>query len=99
MAKKDVVTAQSAVDNTALTENSKVEVKQKQKKDKKKNKNKPNKIAQSTRETASELKKVTWPSFKNVVKDTSIVIAFVIVFAVILFGIDTFLSWIVGLMA
>ena len=95
MSKKEVLAEQTAVENTALSENAK-NAKEKPKKDKvkKDKKKKDNKIIKSTRETASELKKVTWPSFKNVVKDTGIVLAFVLIFAI-----DTFLSWIVGLIA
>ena len=59
---------------------------------KKKKEKKPSKIAKKVRETNSELKKVTWPSFATVVKKTGVVIAVVIIFIVILFGIDRLLS-------
>lgn len=59
---------------------------------KKKKEKKPSKIAKKVRETNSELKKVTWPSFSTVVKKTGVVIAVVIIFTVILFGIDRLLS-------
>ncbi len=58
----------------------------------KKKEKKPSKIAKKVRETNSELKKVTWPSFATVVKKTGVVIAVVIIFTVILFGIDRLLS-------
>ena len=59
-------------------------------KDKKKKEKvkKPSKIAKSLKDTGNELKKVTWPGFKQVVKQTGIVLAFVLVFAVVLFGFE-----------
>ena len=71
----------------------------KKEKDKKKGK-KENKrgLIKKTKETASELKKVTWPSFADVVKKTGIVIAFVIIFGLLIFGVDMLLSWLVGLL-
>ncbi len=88
--------------NTSTDNNKKnkvVEVKAKDvgKKDKKKDK-KPNKIAKSLKDTGNELKKVTWPKFKDVVKQTGIVLAVVIVFAVVLFGIDQLCSLLTGLL-
>ena len=47
------------------------------------------------KEIFSELKKVTWPSFKEVVKQTSIVLAIVVVFAVVLLGIDQLCNWLI----
>ena len=67
--------------------------------DKKKNKvKKPSKTAKKIKETTSELKKVTWPSFLTVVKKTGVVLAVVIIFAVVLFGIDRLLSWLFELL-
>ena len=70
------------------------------KKDKKKDKKKNNKksLIKKTKETASELKKVTWPSFSEVVKKTGIVIAFVVIFGLLIFGVDTLLGWLVSLL-
>ena len=70
------------------------------KKDKKKDKKKDNKksLIKKTKETASELKKVTWPSFSEVVKKTGIVIAFVVTFGLLIFGVDTLLGWLVSLL-
>lgn len=59
---------------------------------------KPNKIAKSLKDTGNELKKVTWPKFKEVVRQTGIVLVFVIVFAVVLFGFDRLCSWLTGLL-
>lgn len=70
------------------------------KKDKKKDKKDKNKkgLIKKTKETASELKKVTWPSFGEVVKKTGIVIAFVIIFGLLVFGVDTLLGYLVTLL-
>ena len=93
--------------NNQNTENQ-VEVKQNKKvvevkakdvaKDKKKKEKakKPNKIAKALKDTGNELKKVSWPGFKQVVKQTGIVLAFVLAFAVVLFGFDQLCSWLTG---
>ena len=66
-------------------------------KDKKKKKDKkPSKIAKSLKETSSELKKVTWPKFGEVVKKTGIVLAVTAAFLLVVFGIDRLCSWLVG---
>ena len=49
------------------------------------------------KETVSELKKVTWPSFGTVVKNTGMVLAVVLIFGLVVFGIDSLLSWIIKL--
>lgn len=54
---------------------------------------KPNKIAKSLKDTGAELKKVTWPKFSEVVKQTGIVLVVVLVFALVLFGLDMLCSW------
>ncbi|MGN1040945.1 MAG: preprotein translocase subunit SecE [Candidatus Fimimonas sp.] len=46
----------------------------------------------------SELKKVSWPTFKTVLKNTGIVLLVVLIFSVIIFGFDTLVSWLVSLM-
>ncbi len=45
------------------------------------------------KETFSELKKVTWPSFSTVIKQTGIVLAVVVIFLVVLTGFDLLLGW------
>lgn len=65
---------------------------------KKEKKVKERKLAKKTKETVSELKKVTWPSFGKVVKQTAVVLGVVLFFTVILFGIDRLLSWLFGLL-
>ena len=68
-------------------------VKKEQKEDKKLKNNKnvkkdKGKFRRKTRETVSELKKVTWPTFTEVCKRTGVVLVVVLVFAVIIFGMD-----------
>ena len=91
---------QNTENNVEVKQNNKVvEVKakdvakDKKKKDKAK---KPNKIAKSLKDTGNELKKVSWPGFKQVVKQTGIVLAFVLIFGVVLFGFDRLCSWLSG---
>ena len=57
---------------------------------------KPNKVVKATKETFSELKKVTWPEFMTVVKKTGVVLVFVVIFAAVFFGMDRLLSWLFG---
>lgn len=71
--------------------------KDKKKKDKKKDKN--GGIGKKTKETLSELKKVTWPSFGEVCKKTGVVIAFTLLFGLFLFGVNTLLGYLSGLLA
>lgn len=63
-----------------------------QKKDKNKIK-KPNKVVKSLKDTGNELKRISWPPFKQVVKQTGVVLVFVIVFVVVLFGFDRLCYW------
>lgn len=66
-------------------------------KSKKKDKvKKPNKIAQALKNTGKEIKKVTWPKFADVVKQTGVVLAVVFVFAFVIFGFDRLCSWLTG---
>ncbi len=41
----------------------------------------------------SELKKVTWPTFRTVLKNLGIVLLVVLFFAVIIFGVDTLFAY------
>ena len=41
----------------------------------------------------SELKKVTWPNFTTVLKNTAIVLLVVLFFAVIIFGVDSLFAY------
>ena len=64
----------------------------KAKKAKQKKEKKTNKLVKKVKETGSELKKVTWPSFSTVVKSTSIVLAFVLISTIVLFGFEYLLG-------
>ena len=59
---------------------------------------KPEKQKRSrVKETVSELKKVSWPSFGKACKQTGTVLAVVAVFMLVVFGIDSLLTWIINL--
>ncbi len=47
----------------------------------------------------SELKKVTWPSFKTVLKNTGIVLLVVLFFAIIILGSDYLFAWLLSLIS
>ena len=65
--------------------------------DKKKDKKEKGKLKRKAKETSSELKKVSWPSFGEVCKKTGVVLVVVLVFAVVIFGIDYCLGLLVNL--
>ena len=46
----------------------------------------------------SELKKVSFPSLAKTVKQTGVVLSVVLVFTLVLFGIDRLLSWLYNLL-
>ena len=89
---KNIVTADPNLDNTAVSENAKKPAKVEKTKKKVKKDKKPSKVGKMFKETGSELKKVTWPTFKETVKRTGIVLAVVIFFGVVLFAFDFVLS-------
>jgi len=74
---------------------------EKEKNNKGKKEKKPSKLKQKSKEVVSELKKVIWPTPSQVVKKTATVIAVVILFSIVLLGIDTVLelvyNWFFGL--
>ena len=47
----------------------------------------------------SELKKVSWPNFKTVLKNTGIVLLVVLFFAVIIYGADALFTWLISLLS
>ncbi len=49
-------------------------------------------LGKKIKESASELKKVSWPTFGKTVKQTGVVIAVVVLCTLVLFGIDRLLS-------
>jgi len=105
---QEVATENVAAEEVATKEEVKVETKQeKTKKDNsaKSNKNKKkakkdnsNSVGKRIKGTASELKKVTWPKFSEVVKQTGVVLAFVAITVVLLLGVNSLLGWIFGLL-
>ena len=63
--------------------------------DKKSNKKQTTKkggIGKKIKESVSEIKKVNWPTFKKVVKQTGMVISVVAICTLVLFGFDRLLS-------
>ena len=72
--------------------------KAKNQKNAKKNKKEKTSLKQKTKETFSEFKKVTWPTFADVCKRTGVVLVVVLIFAVIIFGMDYGLGALVKLL-
>lgn len=70
----------------------------KQKDNKKKAKKPAESRPNKAKETVAELKKVSWPTFGKVVKNTLLVIFIVVLSTLVLFGIDYGLSWIYKLL-
>ena len=64
----------------------------KNKKLKKEKKEKKGGLFKKLKEAWSELKRVTWPGFSTVVKKTGVVILVVLIFTVVLFGIEYLLG-------
>ena len=94
---EEIETQNKIVDGAVVQREEKPKKKDDKAKAKKKEK-KQSKIAKTTKETVSELKKVTWPTFGEVVKKTGIVIAFVVLFGLFIYGVNTLLAWLVGLL-
>jgi preprotein translocase subunit SecE len=88
----------TASGETVVTESAK---KQKDNKSNKKNK-KPNvfrRIGGKFKDIFSELKKVNWPTFGKVVKQTGIVLAVVVIFLVVITAFDFGLTKLLGLIS
>lgn len=51
-----------------------------------------------TKETMSELKKVSWPSFGKTMKQTGMVISVVVIFMLLVLGFDTLCSTLIDLL-
>ncbi len=63
---------------------------------------KPNlfvRMGRKLKEVFSEIKKVTWPSFGKVIKSTGVVIAVIVVFLIVLTGINYGLNSLLGLIS
>lgn len=89
---KEVVAADQNLNETAAEQNAKKPEKVEKTKKKVKKEKKPSKVGKMLKETGSELKKVTWPTFKETVKRTGVVLAVVIFFGVVLLAFDYVLS-------
>ena len=50
---------------------------------------------ETAREARSEIRRVVWPTRQETIQTTAIVILLMILFALILWGLDSFLSWLV----
>ena len=88
----------AATSESVSAENNK---KQNAKKTNNKNK-KPNffkRIGLKFKDIFSELKKVNWPTFSKVVKQTGIVLAVVVIFLVVITGFDYGISALLGLIS
>lgn len=62
---------------------------------------KPNiflRMGKKIKEVFSELKKVTWPTFPTVLKQTGVVIAVVSFFLIVIFGFDSLMSFFYSLL-
>lgn len=94
---KEVVEVQPQEPKTKAPKKEKSKPEQK-KADKKQKEHKQSKLGKKVKETASELKKVSWPTFGSVLKKTGVVLAVVLIFAVVLFGIDRLLTWLFELL-
>ena len=103
MSKKENVEVQENAQE--VVKETKVEKKDNKKNDKKNVKNtkkkdvkEKGKFKRKAKETFSELKKVTWPTFGEVCKKTGVVLVVVLIFAVVIFGMDAGLGALVSLL-
>ena len=67
----------------------------------KNNEKKPNlfkRMGTGVKEIASELKKVTWPTFGKVMAETGVVLVVVFFFLLVILGFDSLLSWLFSLL-
>lgn len=87
------------IENEAIKENSKAAKAVKVDKSKQQKKSKPQEKVKRSRakETVSELKKVSWPSFAKTMKQTGMVISVVVIFMLLVIGIDQLLIWLLSL--
>lgn len=103
MSKKDNNVEATETQQATVVENT--EKKDKKTNDKKNTKNtkkkdvkEKGKLKRKAKEGFSELKKVNWPTFGEVCKKTGVVLVVVLVFAVVIFGMDYGLGALVNLL-
>ena len=66
------------------------------------NNKKPNwfrRVGAKCKETFSELKRVTWPSFTTVLKTTGVVLVIVAAFLIVVTGVDQLLTFLLNLIS
>ena len=83
----EVVETKEPAQNKKTANKAEVKGKKKGKKEKKENK-----LVRRLKETGSELKKVSWPTFKQTLKKTGVVLAVVLFFGLVLFTFDYVLT-------
>ena len=93
-------TADVTTEAPAEAKESKKQDKVKDKQDKKNNNKKANKEPKKSKakETFAELKKVTWPTFGKTMKQTGMVLSIVLIFGVVVLGINTLLGYLIKLL-
>jgi len=84
MAKEDVK-SEKKKDNTPAKSSAKNQKKQ------------PNKVAKYFKDLKSEFKKVTWPTKKQVINNTLVVIGFILFFGIFVGVFDTVVGWVLKL--
>ena len=102
MAKKNIeIKNEAAEEEVVAPVESKTENKAKaEKRAKKQLKNSATQPKKSrAKETIGELKKVTWPSFSKTMKQTGMVLSLVLIFGVVVLGIDLLISFIINLLS
>lgn len=90
--KEQVLVDETTEKVATAQETAKKEPKVEKKAKKKEKKQKEHKVARKVKETTSELKKVSWLSFGQVCKRTAIVVGFVLLSTLVLFGVDMLLQ-------
>ena len=58
----------------------------------------PAKVKKYLRDTRGEFKKIVWPNFPTVVKNTGVVLAMCAVTGVVIIGVDALCGWLVNLL-
>lgn len=101
MAKKNKEMNNESVEEVVAVQETKAEKKAKaEKRAKKQLKNAATQPKKSrAKETIGELKKVTWPSFSKTMKQTGMVLSLVLVFMVVVLGIDLLVSYLINLLS
>lgn len=99
--KKNQVENETEVVEVSTEVSETVKKSKKEAKAKKQSKNNAQNTQKKSRakETLGELKKVTWPSFGKTMKQTGMVLSLVLIFGVVVLGIDLLISFIINLLS